>query len=80
MTSFLEIGNKIIDEIQSILQSKKVKNISKHITGGIKDLAIVFKDNTNLFKRKANSHKECFNCHKLGCFFRRDYPHFDKRF
>lgn len=45
IASFLEIGNKIIDQIQNILQSKKAKNHSKRLIGTIEDLIMVFKDN-----------------------------------
>lgn len=64
--SLLEVGDKIIDKIQSILQFKKAKNISKYTIGGIRDLVITFRNN----KRKANSHKEYFNCHKLDHYSR----------
>ena len=77
--SLLETGDKTIDEIHSILQSKEAKNISKRTTGGTGDLAMAFRDNTNSFKRKANSHEECFNCHELG-HFGRDCSHPDKMF
>lgn len=73
--SLMETGDKTIDEIQSILQSKEAKNISKRATGGTSELAMAFRDN----KRKAASHEECFNCHELG-HFGRDCPHPDKRF
>lgn len=43
-TSLLEIGNKTIDKIQSILQSKKAKNLSKRATKATGNLAIVFRD------------------------------------
>lgn len=66
--SLLEAGDKMIDQIQSILQSKEAKNISKRATGGgTGDLAMAFRDRdgSNAPKRKANSHEECYNCHKL---------------
>lgn len=44
-TSLLEVGDKKIDQIQSILQSKNAKNISQWaIRGGIDNLAIAFRD------------------------------------
>ena len=72
-TSLLETGNKTIDQIQSILQSKEAKNISKRITRAIEDLAIVFRSSNNYNsgpKRKASSDEECFNCHRLGHYAR----------
>lgn len=72
--SLLEAGDKTIDQIQSILQSKEAKNISKRTTGAVGDLAMAFRDG----KRKANSDDECYNWHKLG-HFGRDCPLPDKR-
>lgn len=46
-TSLLETGDKTIDQIQSILQLKEAKNISKQITAAVGDLAIAFRDNYN---------------------------------
>lgn len=65
--SLLETKDKSIDKIQSILQSKKAKNISKRTTKGTKKLAMAFKDN-NGPKRKALSHKKYYNYHKLRHF------------
>lgn len=72
--SLLEAGDKTIDQIQSILQSKEAKNISKRTTGAVGDLAMAFRDG----KRKANSDDEYYNCHKLG-HFGRDCSLSDKR-
>ncbi len=66
--SLLETGDKTIDQIQSILQSKEAKNLSKRATGDTSDLAMAFRDKGP--KRKANSDDECYNCHKLGHFGR----------
>lgn len=52
------------------MQSKKAKNISKWATGkGIGNLVIAFKNN-NMSKKKANSHKKCYNYHNLVHFGR----------
>lgn len=75
--SLLETGDKTIDEIQSILQSKEAKNISKRAIGGTGDLAMAFRENNNMFKRKVSSHEKCSNCHELG-HFGRDCPQPDK--
>lgn len=37
--SLLETENKPIDQIQSILQSKEVKNLSKQVIGFVEDLS-----------------------------------------
>lgn len=69
--SLLKIGNKTINKIQSILQSKKYRNISKQITGrGIDNHAIAFKDwnGSNVMKKNANSHEGCYNCNRLEYF------------
>lgn len=76
--SLLEAGNKTIDQIQRILQSNKVKNISKQVTRGTSDLAMVFRDSGNAPKRKANSYKEYYNCHNLR-HFGRNCPLLDKQ-
>lgn len=47
MTSLLETKNKIIDQIQSILQLKEAKNIIKQTIGAVGDLAISYKENNN---------------------------------
>ncbi len=67
--SLLETGDKTIDQIQSILQSKEAKNLSKRATRETDDLAMAFRDKRGL-KRKANNDDECYNCHKLGHFGR----------
>lgn len=75
--SLLEMGDKTIDQIQSNLQLKKAKNISKRTTDAVGDLAMAFRDN-GAPKRKANSNEECYSYHKLG-YFRRDCPLPNKR-
>ena len=77
-TSPLEVGDKTLDQIQSILQSKEAKNISKRVTRGTGNLAMVFKDSSNTSKRKANSLKKYYNGHNLGQFGR-DCPLPDKQ-
>lgn len=66
--SLLETGDKTIDQIQSILQLKEAKNLSKRATGDTGDLAMAFRDKGP--KRKVRSDDECYNCHKLGHFGR----------
>lgn len=66
-TSLLKTGDKTIDQIQSILQSKEAKNLSKRAIGDIGNLAMASKDKGRP-KRKANSNNECYNCHKFGYF------------
>lgn len=66
-TSILETGDKTINQISSILQSKKANNFNKQIIGGIDNLAIAFRIK-NGPKRKANNDNECYNCYKLGLF------------
>lgn len=66
IVNFLEIGNKIIDKIQSILQSKKAKNTSRYVIGNTVELAIALK--TSEILKKTTSHEEYFNYHKLRDF------------
>lgn len=45
IASLLEVCNKIINQIQSILQSKETENISKQAIGrGISNLSLSFRD------------------------------------
>ena len=77
--SLLETGDKIINQIQSILQSKQVKNISKQTTGVVRDLAMSYKQNNNYsLKKKAHPNEKCFNYHELG-HYGRDYPYVNKQ-
>lgn len=79
--SLFKSNNKILDQIQSILQSKKVKNIGKKTTEVIRDLAIGLRNSNNYkkgAKRKAGSDEKYYNCHKLG-YYARDYNIPDKR-
>lgn len=72
--SLLKIDDKTINQIESILQSKNAKNISKQATKeAANNLAMTFRDKRP--KKKVNSNNKCYNCHKLvkDCFF------FDKR-
>lgn len=75
--SLLKTRDKLINKIQSILQSKKVKNISKCITERTEELAMAFKNNNNP-KQKAFNHKKYFNSHKLK-HFEKDHLHPNKR-
>lgn len=68
IASLLETDDKTIDQIQSILQLKEAKNLSKQAIRDIKDLAMVFRDKRP--KRKVRSDNEYYNCHKLGHFGR----------
>lgn len=68
IASLLETGDKIINQIQSIHQSKKVKNLSKQAIGDTGDLAMAFKDKKP--KKKTNNNDKYYNCHKLGHFGR----------
>lgn len=43
--SLLEVRNRSINQIQSIFQSKKAKNINKQSTKVVADVAILFKNN-----------------------------------
>lgn len=75
--SLLESKNKLIDKIQSILQFKEAKNISKYTIREIGKLGLVFKNN-NSSKQKAFNYKNYFNCHKLK-HFGKDCPYLNKR-
>lgn len=67
-TNLLEASDKIIDQIQSILQSKKAKKISTQVTeDGIGDLTIAFR-NKNVSERMLNSNDKYYNYEKLGHF------------
>lgn len=71
--SMLETGNKSIDEIFAIIQSKEAKFKSKRATGNIGDAAMTIRgktSNSSSQKRKANSDEECYNCHQKGHFSR----------
>ena len=72
--SLLETGDKTINKIQSIIQSKKAKNLSKRATGNTGKLAIAFRGKGAPGKRKNTNEDECYNCHKFrhfrqDCFF-----------
>ena len=69
--SMLETGNKSIDEIFAIIQSKKAKFKSKRATRNIGNAAMTIRgktSNSSSQKRKANSDEECYNCHQKGHF------------
>lgn len=63
--SLLETSNKMIGQIESILQSKKAKNHTKRAIEDTSDLAIAFEDKREP-KKKANSDNKCYNYYKLG--------------
>ena len=62
--SLLKSGDKIINYIQSILQSNEAKYFSKRASGVTRDLAMAFRD-SNGPKKKANRDEKCFNYHKI---------------
>ena len=66
ITSLLEMGDKTIDQIQSILKSKKAKNLSKQVTRVTNNLVMTLRDKD--ISKKANSDNECYNYHKLNHF------------
>ena len=66
ITSLLEMGDKIIDQIQSILKSKETKNLSKGVARATNDLVMTFRDKD--IPKKANSDNECYNYHKFNHF------------
>lgn len=53
--SLLETGDKTIDQIQNILQSKEAKNLSKRAIETTRDLTIRFYNYNRNGKRKANT-------------------------
>lgn len=69
-TSLPESRDRTINQIQSILQLKKAKNMSRQATTATGDLIMAFKDNGGQ-NEKANRDEKCYNYHKLG-HFRRD--------
>lgn len=50
--NLLEMGNKIIDQIQTILQFKKVKNINKQATEAISNQIIIFRNKNVSIKKQ----------------------------
>ena len=46
------MGNKIIDQIQTILQFKKVKNINKQATEAISNQIIIFRNKNVSIKKQ----------------------------
>ena len=77
--SLLENRDKTINRIQSILQSKEAKNISKQTTGVVGNLAMSYKQNNNWsLKKKAHPDKEYFNCHELG-HYGQDCPYVNRQ-
>lgn len=69
IASFLEIEDKMIEQIESILQSENANNISKQaIRGGASNLVMTFRNKGP--KIKANNNDKCYSCHKLIYFSR----------
>lgn len=69
--SMLETGNKSINEIFAIIQSKEAKFKSKRAIGNIGDVVITIRgktSNSSSQKKKANSDEECYNCHQKEHF------------
>lgn len=64
--SMLEMGNKSMDKIFTIIQSKEAKFKSKRITGNIGNAAMTFCAPPP--KRKATYDDLCYNCHQKGHF------------
>lgn len=80
IVSLLKTKDKSIDQIHSILWSKKVKIISKQTTGAIGDLAILYRNNNNNWgiKCKANNVKKCFNFYAYS-YYSQDCSYFNKQ-
>lgn len=68
IASLLETGDKTIDQIQSILQSKDAKNLSKRAIGDTRDLTMAVRNKRP--RRNARNNNKCYNCHKLRQFGR----------
>lgn len=66
IANLLEIGNKTIHQIQSILELKEVKHFGKQVTKYLGNIAKVFQNR----KTNQNTIKKCFNCYKCGHFCR----------
>lgn len=69
--SMFKTGNKSIDEIFAIIQSKEAKIKSKRAARNMGDIAISTQcktSNPSFQKRKANSDKECYNCYQKRHF------------
>ena len=66
--SMLEMGNKSIDKIFTIIQSKEAKFKSKRATGNISDAAMAFRAPPP--KRKATYDDLCYNCYQKSHFGR----------
>lgn len=77
----LKTGNKSINEIFAIMQSKEAKFKSKRATGNMGNAAMTIQgktSNPSFQKKKANSDEECYNCHQKR-HFSRDYNLPDRR-
>ncbi len=76
IASMLETGDKSIDEIFTIIQSKETKFKNKQSTGNIGDTSMAFRAPPH--KRKATYDDLCYNCHQKR-HFGRDYNLPDRR-
>lgn len=63
----LEIGNKIIEEIQNIIQSKKAKYKAKQLISQLENIAltiaIAFYRRNNFQKQNTNNNNKYYNCY-----------------
>ena len=69
--SMFKTGNKSINEIFTIIQSKEAKFKNKHATGNMGNAAMSIQaktSNPSFQKKKANSDKEYYNCYQKRQF------------
>lgn len=64
MVRILEIEDKTIKKILSIIQLTEAKYKTKQSTGQVKNVAMTFHLNKNNFEKwKVNNDNKCYNCH-----------------